>query len=157
MTTRPKIKRLDLPCHLFFHGVDLPTYDAYMDANMQVLTDVPVFARDGWFLLCDGKNVRSWYQIKGKPCITRKGCNIGVEMSQEGMIREFAWELHDATRHERELGQEATDLLVKSLRGLRKLPDSVYRFVDEQRTLQELKDSRREFIRTHKAWRESKK
>ena len=43
MTKRPKIKRLDLPCHLFFHGVDLPKYDAATDQNMEVLTDVPVF------------------------------------------------------------------------------------------------------------------
>jgi hypothetical protein len=159
-TKRPKIKRLDLPCHLFFHGIDRPNYDAATDANMEVLTDVPVFQNNGWFLLRDGKNVRSWYQIKGKPCIThntRKGCNIAVEMSQEDMIRNFALELHDATRCERELGREATELLVKSLRGLRKIPDAVYGFVDEQRTLQELKDSRREFISTHKAWRERKK
>jgi len=154
---RPKIKRLDLPCHPFFHGVDRPKYDAATDPNMEVLTDVPVFPKNGWFILRDGKNVRSWYQIKGKPCITRKGCNIAVEMSQEGMIREFVRELHDATRCERELGREATDLLVKSLRGLRKLPDAVYGFMDEQRTIQELKDSRREFIRTHKVWRESKR
>ena len=88
-TKRPKIKRLDLPCHLFFHGVDLPKYDAYMDANMQVLTDVPVFASDGWFLLFDGTNVRSWFQIKGKPCIARPGCDRAIELSQEDMVRRF--------------------------------------------------------------------
>jgi len=156
-TKRPKIKRLDLPCHLFFHGVDLPKYDAYMDANMQVLTDVPVFASDGWFLLFDGTNVRSWFQIKGKPCIARPGCDRAIELSQEDMIRRFKSELYDETKWETELGREATDLLVRSLRTVRKVPDSVYGFVDEQRTLQELKDSRREFISTHKAWRESKK
>lgn len=152
-----KIKRLDLPCHLFFHGVDRPKYDASTDPNMEVLTDVPVFAKNGWFLFRYGRNVRCWYQIKGIPCVTRKGCDITIEMSHEDMVLAFERELYDLTRHERELGREATDLLVKSLRGLRKLPDDVYKFVDEQKTIQELKDGRREFIRTHKAWNERRK
>lgn len=159
MTTpkRPKIKLLDLPCHLFFHGVDRPKYDAYMDANMQVLTDVPVLANNGWFLLRDGKNVRSWYQIKGKPCVTRKGCNIAIEMSQEDMVRIFARELYDATRCERELGREATELLVRSLRTVRKVPDAVYMFVHEQSSLQYIRNECRDVMRRRKAWRERKK
>jgi len=156
-TKRPKIKRLDLPCHLFFHGVDLPKYDAYMDANMQVLTDVPVFASDGWFLLFDGTNVRSWFQIKGKPCIARPGCDRAIELSQEDMIRRFKSELYDETKWETELGREATDLLVRSLRTVRKVPDAVYAFVHEQRSLQYMRSESRNTMRGRKAWKESKK
>ena len=154
---RPKIKRLDLPYHLFFHGVDLPRYDAYMDANMQVLPDVPVFAGDGWFMLCDGKNVRSWFQIKGKPCITRPGCDREIELSQEDMIRRFKSELYDETKWESELGREATDLLVQSLRTMRKLPDAVYAFVHEQRSLQYIRNESRDVMRGRKAWNGRKK
>jgi len=156
-TKRPKIKRLDLPCHLFFHGVDLPKYDAYMDANMQVLTDVPVFASDGWFLLFDGTNVRSWFQIKGKPCVSREGCDRSIALTQDDMIRRFKSDLRDAVMWENELGKEATDLLARSLRTVRKVPDAVYGFVHEQRSLQYMRSESRNTMRGRKAWRESKK
>jgi len=156
-TKRPKIKRLDLPCHLFFHGVDLPKYDAYMDANMQVLTDVPVFASDGWFLLFDGTNVRSWFQIKGKPCVSREGCDRSIALTQDDMIRRFKSDLRDAVMWENELGKEATDLLARSLRTVRKVPDAVYGFVHEQRSLQYMRSESRNTMRGRKAWKESKK
>lgn len=156
-TKRPKIKRLDLPCHLFFHGVDLPKYDAAADPNMEVLTDVPVFASDGWFLLFDGTNVRSWYQIKGKPCVSREGCDRSIALTQDDMIRRFKSDLRDAVMWENELGKEATDLLVRSLRTVRKVPDAVYGFVHEQRSLQYMRSESRNTMRGRKAWKESKK
>lgn len=156
-TKRPKIKRLDLPCHLFFHGVDLPKYDAAADPNMEVLTDVPVFASDGWFLLFDGTNVRSWCQIKGKPCVSREGCDRSIALTQDDMIRRFKSDLRDAVMWENELGKEATDLLVRSLRTVRKVPDAVYGFVHEQRSLQYMRSESRNTMRGRKAWKESKK
>lgn len=154
---RPKIKRLDLPCHLFFHGIDRPRYDASTDPNMEVLTDVPVFASDGWFLLFDGTNVRSWCQIKGKPCVSREGCDRSIALTQDDMIRRFKSDLRDAVMWENELGKEATDLLVRSLRTVRKVPDAVYGFVHEQRSLQYMRSESRNTMRGRKAWKESKK
>lgn len=156
-TARPKIKRLDLPYHLYFHGVDLARYDATIDANMQVITDVPVLANDGWFLACDGKNMRSWFQIKGRPCVTRKGCDRSLELNQEDMIRKFKSCLYDEAKWENELGREATDLLARSLRCMRKVPDSIYGFMHEQRGMQYIRDERRNMTRRMRSFRERRK
>ncbi len=146
-TKHLKIKRLDLPYHLFFHGVDQKRYDAAIDANMRVLDDVPVLANDGWFLAHDGKNVRSWYQIKGKPCVSREGCDRSIALTQEDMIRRFKSDLRDAAMWENELGKEATDLLSRSLRTLRKTPDAMYGFIHEQRQMQYMREEVRNMRR----------
>lgn len=151
---RPKIKRLDLPYHLFFHGVDQTRYDAAIDANMQVLDDVPVLANDGWFLARDGKNMRSWYQIKGKPCVSREGCDRSISLTQDDMIRRFKSDLRDAAMWENELGKEATDLLSRSLRTVRKTPDAIYRFIHEQRQMQYMREEVRKMTRRMRAFRD---
>lgn len=150
----PKIKRLDLPYQLFFHGVDQKRYDAAIDNNMQVLGDVPVLANDGWFLAHDGKNARSWYQIKGKPCVSREGCDRSIALTQDDMIRRFKSDLRDAAMWENELGKEATDLLSRSLRTLRKTPDAIYRFIQEQRQMQYMREEIRNMRRRMRSLRD---
>ena len=154
---RPKIKRLDLPYHLYFHGVDRQKYDATIDANMEVLSDVPVFARDGWFLARGGQSIRSWFQIKGKPCITRPGCDRSIELSQEDMIRQFKQALLDESKWETELGKEATDLLSRSLWTVRKTPEAIGLFIREQRSLQHIRNNRRDMTRRMRSFRDRKK
>ena len=151
---RPKIKRLDLPYHLFFHGVDQKRYDAAIDANMRVIDDVPVLANDGWFLAHDGKTVRSWYQIKGKPCVSREGCDRSIALTQDDMIRRFKSDLRDAAMWENDLGKEATDLLARSLRTLRKTPDAIYLFSHEQRQMQFMREEVRNMRRRRRSFRD---
>lgn len=154
---RPKIKRMDLPYHLYFHGVDRQKYDAAIDANMEVLSDVPVFARDGWFLARDDQSIRSWVQIKGRPCVPKKGCDKSIDLSQEDMIRQFKQALLDESKWETELGKEATDLLSRSLWTVRKTPEAIGLFIREQRSLQHIRNIGRDMTRRMRSFRDRKK
>lgn len=158
-TKRPKIKRLDLPYHLYFHGIDRHKYDAAIDASMEVLSDVPVFARDGWFLWRDGQGMRSWFQINGKPYAqrTKKKFGKSIQVSQQSMIDQFKSALIDQSKWETELGREATDLLSRSMWTIRKTPEAIYLFIYEQRSLQHIREDVRNMKRRMRAFREQGK
>jgi hypothetical protein len=152
-TKRPRLQRLDYP---FLSSRKAFTFDPA--GRFELLSDVPLFANDGWFLLIDGTATRSWYQIQGKAYVPTPKHGRDAEQEQQSLIRHFKWVLQRRNDEETDVGTEVVQHLTRMWRRMprsKQLPKVVADFIDTQKQLQHGKemghDMRRHRLRRRKA------
>jgi len=137
-TKRPRLRRLDYP---FLSSRKAFTFDPA--GRFELLSDVPLFANDGWFLLIDGAATRSWYQIQGKAYIPQPKHGRSAEQEQQKLIRHFKWVLQRRNDEENDVGTEVVQHLTRMWRRMprsRQLPKEVADFIGTQTQLQHGKE-----------------
>jgi len=142
---RPRLQRLDYP---FLSLRKAFTFDPA--GRFEPLSNVPLFANDGWFLLVDGAATRSWYQIQGKTYIPTPKHGRNAEQEQQALIRHFKWVLQRRNDEENDVGTEVVQQLTRMRwrmsRSLQ-LPKEVADFIDTQKQLQHSKEMGHDFRR----------
>jgi len=135
---RPRLQRLDYP---FLSSRKAFTFDPA--GRFEPLSNVPLFANDGWFLLVDGAATRSWYQIQGKTYIPTPKHGRNAEQEQQALIRHFKWVLQRRNDEENDVGTEVVQHLTRMWRRMprsKQLPKIVVDFIDTQKQLQHGKE-----------------
>ena len=132
---RPRLQRLD---GLF------PSSRTFDPAGrFDRISDVPLFANDGWFLLINSTASRSWYQVQNHAYIPQPKHGRNAEQEQQKLIRHFKWVLQRRNDEENDVGTEVVQLLTRMRwrmsRSLQ-LPKEVADFIDTQKQLQHGKE-----------------
>lgn len=152
-TKRPRLQRLDWPFPSF-----RKVFAFDPAGRFEPLSDVPLFANNGWFLLVDGAATRSWYQIQGSAYIPTPKHGRDAEQEQQALIRHFKWVLQLRNDEENDVGTEVVQHLTHMWRRMprsKQLHKVVADFIDTQKQLQHGKkmghDMRRHRLRRRKA------
>jgi len=145
VTKRPRLQRLDYP---FLSSRKAFTFDPA--GRFEPLSNVPLFANDGWFLLVDGAATRSWYQIQGKTYIPTPKHGRLAEQEQQKLIRHFKWVLQRRNDEENDVGTEVVQQLTRMrwrMPRSKQLSKEVADFIDTQKQLQHSKEMGHDFRR----------